>query len=81
MLLTGVQIRAARGMLRWSVRETALRAGISEPTVKRFEQVDGIPPGRAQSHLDLQRAFEGAGIDFTGTPDEGPGVRWRGPVG
>ena len=78
--MTGVQIRAARGMLHWSVRETAARAGISEPTVKRFEQGNGIPPGRAQSHLDLQHAFESAGIDFTGTPEEGPGVRWRGAL-
>jgi hypothetical protein len=28
--------------------------------------------------MDLQRAFEVAGIEFVGTPEEGPGVRlWR----
>jgi hypothetical protein len=25
--------------------------------------------------MDIRRAFEAAGIEFIGTPDEGPGVR------
>jgi hypothetical protein len=28
--------------------------------------------------MDLQRAFEAAGVEFIGNPEEGPGVRlWK----
>jgi hypothetical protein len=46
--------------------------------VERLEQHDGIPPSRSQTLIAVQRAFEAAGIEFIGTPDEGPGVRlWK----
>jgi hypothetical protein len=46
--------------------------------VERLEQHEGIPPSRSQTLIVLQRAFEGAGIEFIGTPEDGPGVRlWR----
>ncbi len=73
MPLSGTQIRAARAMLRWTAKEAADRSGLSLPTVQRFEQVDGIPPSRSQTLLDLKRAFEEAGIEFIGTPEQ-PGV-------
>lgn len=63
-------------MLRWTAREAAEKAGISFPTIQRFEQFEGIPPSRSQTLLDLKRAFEEAGIEFTGTPDE-PGLRFK----
>lgn len=72
----GVQIRAARAMLRWSAREAAEHSGLSLPTIQRLEQVDGLPPSRSQSLVDLKRAFEAAGIVFTGTDAE-PGVAIR----
>lgn len=75
MPLSGIQIRAARAMLRWSAKEAADRAGISLPTIQRFEQQDGVPPSRSQTLMDLKRAFEEAGVEFIGTPDDDPGVR------
>ena len=77
MPLSGVQIRAARAMLRWSAKEAAERAGISLPTIQRFEQQDGVPPSRSQTLLDLKRAFEEAGVEFTGSPDHKPGVQLK----
>jgi transcriptional regulator with XRE-family HTH domain len=77
MPLSGVQIRAARAMLRWSAKEAAEKAGISLPTIQRFEQQDGVPPSRSQTLLDLKRAFEEAGVEFIGTPEDGAGVRMR----
>ena len=77
-MVTGGQIRAARGLLRWSTTDAAAHVGITRKTVERLEQHDGIPPSRSQTLVDLQRAFEAAGIEFIGTPEEGPGVRlWK----
>jgi transcriptional regulator with XRE-family HTH domain len=77
MPLSGVQIRAARAMLRWSAKDAAEKAGISLPTIQRFEQQDGVPPSRSQTLLDLKRAFEEAGLEFIGTPENGAGVRFK----
>jgi hypothetical protein len=56
----------------------AERTGVAKRTIERLEQHDGVPPSRSQTLVDLQRAFEAAGIEFIGTPQEGPGVRlWK----
>jgi DNA-binding transcriptional regulator YiaG len=74
-MITGRQIRAARFALRLSAQELAKLCGVSLPTIQRFEQVDGIPPSRSSTLLDVKRGLEAAGIEFTGTPEEGPGIR------
>jgi DNA-binding Xre family transcriptional regulator len=74
-MITGTQIRSARAALRWSVQELADRAGISIQTIKRFEVVDEMPPGRASTLLDIKAAFESAGIEFVGSPTDRPGIR------
>jgi transcriptional regulator with XRE-family HTH domain len=76
-MITGLQIRAARAILRWTVRDLATFSGLSFPTVNRLEQDDGVPLGRSQTLSDIQKALEAAGIEFIGTPDDGPGVRVR----
>jgi predicted transcriptional regulator len=76
-MLTGFQIRAARAGLRITAKELARRAGVSLPTIQRFETVDGVPPSRSSTLLDVKAALEAAGIEFTGTPDDGPGIRLR----
>jgi transcriptional regulator with XRE-family HTH domain len=78
-VITGAQIRAARSLLDWAAEELASQSGISVVTIRRFERHNGLPPSRAQSLNDLQRAFERAGIEFIGSAEEGPGVRlWSG---
>ena len=76
-MITGGQIRAARAALRWSVQELAHKAGVSTQTIKRFEVVEGIPQSRTQTLLDVKSALEAGGIEFTGTPEDGPGIRLR----
>jgi DNA-binding transcriptional regulator YiaG len=76
-MITGIQIRAARFALRLSAQGLAERAGVSLPTIQRFEQVDGVPPSRSSTLLDVQRALEAAGVEFIGTPEDGPGIRLR----
>jgi len=63
-MLTGFQIRAARAGLNITARELADRAGVSLPTVQRFESVDGVPPSRSSTLLDVQKALEASGIEF-----------------
>jgi predicted transcriptional regulator len=74
-MLTGFQIRAARAGLNITARRLADRAGVSLPTIQRFESVDGIPPSRSSTLLDVKNALEAAGIDFL----PGNGVRLREP--
>ena len=74
-MLTGFQIRAARAGLRITAKELAERAGVSLPTIQRFEKVDSVPPSRSATLLDVKAALETAGIEFIGTPDDSPGIR------
>ena len=76
-VITGSQIRSARAALRWTTEELAQRGGLTSRTVKRFEQIDGVPPSRSGTLARLQEALEAAGIEFIGTPDDGPGIRVR----
>jgi DNA-binding transcriptional regulator YiaG len=78
-VITGFQIRAARFALRLSAEHVARLAGVSLPTIQRFEQHDDVPPSRSSTLMDVKAALEAAGIEFIGTPDDGPGIRLRRP--
>jgi predicted transcriptional regulator len=78
-MVTGFQIRAARAGLNITARELAERAGVSLPTIQRFEAVDGVPPSRSSTLLDVKAALESAGIEFIGTPTDRPGIRFSPP--
>ncbi len=73
-MLTSQQIRAARGLLRWSARELAERAGVHISTVQRMERSDDTIRAMATTVARVERALEAEGVDFL--PDNGgPGVR------
>ena len=74
-MITGSQIRAARGLLHWSSEETAAKAKLSRQTLHRLELSTDIPASRTQSLVELKRVFEEAGVEFIGEPGNGPGVR------
>lgn len=74
-MITGSQIRSARAALRISAVELALKAGVGEQTIKRFEASDGVPPSRSTTLLIVKKALESAGIEFVGTPEDAPGIR------
>lgn len=76
-MVTGIQIRAARAALGWSAQRLAEEASVGFRTVARLEDVDGVPPSRASTLLQVQKALEAAGIEFVGTPEDGPGIRLR----
>ncbi|MGJ8561889.1 MAG: helix-turn-helix domain-containing protein [Litorimonas sp.] len=72
---TGMQLRAARNALGWSIEKLSEISGLSVRTIIRYEDVDGLPPSRASNLGKLISALESAGIEFIGTPDDGPGIR------
>lgn len=77
-MLTGMQIRAARTMLKWKAKDLAEESGVSWATIQRMETVDGTPPGLASNIEKVQSALESAGILFIPADDQaGPGVRLR----
>jgi transcriptional regulator with XRE-family HTH domain len=75
-LATISQVRAARGLLGWSQSRLADAAGLSLPTVKRYESGSDVRVS-ADAIAALQRALEKAGVIFVAENGEGPGVRLR----
>jgi transcriptional regulator with XRE-family HTH domain len=75
-VVTVEQLRAARGLLGWSQSELAARAGLSLPTVKRFEAGFG-PRVSDEARGKMQKAIEAAGIEFIDENGGGLGVRFK----
>jgi transcriptional regulator with XRE-family HTH domain len=73
-MITGAQIRSARAALRWSIAELADKSGVAVRTIKRFEAVDGIPASRTSTLIELKAVLESAGVQFTGTETDRPGI-------
>ena len=80
-MILSTQIRAARGALGWSAQDLAERSGVSLRTILRMESTDGVPQGRVSTLMEIKTALEAAGIEFIGSPDDGPGIRLRKPLG
>lgn len=76
-MVSAAQIRAGRGLLNWSSQELASRAEVGWSTIKRFENVDGVPASKAQTLERVIATLERAGIEFIGDPVTSPGVRLR----
>ena len=75
--LTGAQLRGARGMLNWSVKQLAARTGISAATLRRLEEYNDTLPVPDETTNALSRAFSEAGIEFLFPSVGKPGVRPR----
>ena len=73
--ITGQQIRAARGALKWSVQVLADATRVGTATIVRYEQFAGVPKTRKDNLQAIKKALEAAGIEFIGTPDDAPGIR------
>jgi transcriptional regulator with XRE-family HTH domain len=74
-MISGMQIRMARQALRWNANDLANKAGIGTKTIRRIEAEDGPPKSSVATLEKIRIAFEAAGIEFTGTPEDLPGVR------
>lgn len=71
--MTPPQIRAARGLLNWTVQELAEKAGLDRNTVAQIES--GRYASDAETMAAIRRVLEAAGIEFTN--GRWPGVRLR----
>jgi len=71
--ISGAQIRAARALLKWSVRKLSEQCRISQSAIARGEQVNGTPPMQARNLNTIRQVFEEHGIEFLGLD----GVRLR----
>lgn len=76
-MITSDQIRAARAMLKWSRTDLADKSGVGFSSLLRLEAAEGIPNSHVKTLEALKKAFEDAGIEFVGTPEQGAGVRWK----
>jgi transcriptional regulator with XRE-family HTH domain len=76
-LITSGQIRAARALLKWTGKELAEASGVAFSTLMRLETGEGVPSAQAKTLDLIEKAFEKAGIEFLGTPEDGAGVRWK----
>ena len=75
-MITSAQIRAARAMLEWTRADLAKHSGVGFSSMMRIESAIGVPGAHAKTLEAIEKAFEKAGIQFIGTPDDGPGVRF-----
>ena len=72
LMVTSAQLRAARALLDWTVRELAEQAEVHRNTITRAE-TDATAHGHAVAQVVL--TLEAAGVEFTN--GEQPGVRLR----
>jgi len=75
VIVTREQLRGARGLLNWTVRDLADRARIHRNTITNIET--GKYAGEPETLDALRAALEAAGIEFIDPNGGGPGVRLR----
>ncbi len=66
-------VRAARGLLRWTLDDLAAKSGVGRATLHRWENNQVQPT--AATRDAVRRAFEEAGIEFSNGGE--PGVKRR----
>jgi predicted transcriptional regulator len=71
-MVTSAQIRAARGLLNWTVRDLAEKADVHRNTITRLE-TQGVEAGYSTSKIVA--AIEAAGVIFVDENGHGAGVR------
>ena len=73
--LSGAQVRAARGLLDWSIAQLSSAAGVSANTIKRLEAGKDQLTVRRSTVNAVRNAFEQYGVVFTGYDSASAGVR------
>ncbi len=76
-MITSDQIRAARAILKWSGKVLSKKSGVGFSTLMRLESEELVPSAHVRTLEAIKKAFEAAGIEFVGSPEEGAGVRWK----
>ncbi len=76
-MIDSAQIRAARGLLKWTQAALAHKAALSTVTLNMIENETVAP--RANTVEAIQRALESGGVEFLEESGSGVGVRFRRP--
>ncbi len=74
-MINPAQIRAARGLLKWTQAALAHKAALSTVTLNMIENETVAP--RANTVDAIQRALESGGVEFLEESGLGVGVRFR----
>ena len=73
--VTSAQMRAARALVNWSVRELAEQSGVHRNTISNFENSkSGGDPSTLEA---IRAALEAAGVEFIPENGGGAGVRLK----
>ena len=76
--ITYHQIKMARAALGWSIQELSAKSLVSVRTIKRIESENGLATATPGNIRLIVSTLESAGVEFVGSPGEGPGVRlWQ----
>lgn len=73
--VTGGQIRAARGLLNWSVSRLSTVSGVASSAIRRIEEFDGVTKGEGDLRASLKNCLRHAGVEFIFPPNGKPGIR------
>lgn len=73
--MTSAQVRAARGLVGWTVRDLAERAKVHRNTVSNIET--GRYGGSRDALSAIRAALEDAGVEFIPENGGGAGVRLK----
>jgi len=74
-MVTPAQIRAARGLLKWTQAILAHKAALSTVTLNMIENESVAP--RMGTLDSIQRALEQGGVEFLDEQGQGVGVRFK----
>ena len=74
-MISPAQIRGARGVLHWSQKYLAQKAGLSERAINRIECGDTDP--KVSTLRTIQFVLEQAGIEFINEPNGNEGVKLK----
>src|SRR5580704_2775507 len=75
--IMGVQIRAARALLRWTVADLARMSRVSLATIHRAEMTNGRTAMTLANAAAIRSAFETAGVELLDENGGGPGARLK----
>ncbi len=74
--VTVSQLRMARAALNWTLSDLAEASSVSSRTIRRIESENGLERATPANLKLIRETLEAAGIEFIGTAEEGPGIRF-----
>jgi len=79
VIVTGAQLRAARGLLNMSVSDLSERTGLAINTIRKAEKTNGPAEVTTANARLLVTTLESAGVLFIAADQHGAGVRLESP--